>query len=177
MAPVAAFQIWKFDSRLCRLELGQRQVILGRRRENNAKETTPMSGSATEREEIKNIMSSYEAALNASSTEAAIALYTEDAVFMVPNNPSAVGKVAVRQAYDAVFKAIRLKVKFTVDELVVMAPQWAFVRTNSAGTQTISATGVTSAEANQELFILKKDDDGKWRIARYAFSTTNPMSA
>jgi uncharacterized protein (TIGR02246 family) len=172
-----AFQIWEFDSRLCWLELAQGLAMFACCWENNAMETTPMSGSAAERKAIKNTMSSYEAALNASSTEAAMALYTEDAVFMVPNNPSALGKDAVRQAYDAVFKAITLKVKFTIAELVVMAPQWAFVRTNSAGTQRINATGATSAEANQELFILKKGDDGKWRIARYAFSTTNPMGA
>jgi uncharacterized protein (TIGR02246 family) len=120
-------------------------------------------------------MSSYEAALNASSTEAAVPLYTEDGVFMAPNNQSAVGNLALRRAYDAVFKAITLKVKFTIAELVVMAPRWAYVRTNSAGTQKINATGATSAEANQELFIFKKGDDGEWRIARYAFSTTNPV--
>jgi uncharacterized protein (TIGR02246 family) len=124
---------------------------------------------------IRSVMSSYEAALNASSTEAAMPLYTQDGVFMAPNNQSAVGKAALRQAYDAVFKAITLKVKFAIAELVVMAPEWAFVRTNSAGTQKVNATGATSAEANQELFIFKKGDDGKWRIARYSFSTTNPM--
>jgi uncharacterized protein (TIGR02246 family) len=123
---------------------------------------------------IRSVMSSYEAALNASSTEAAMPLYTQDGVFMAPNNQSAVGKAALRQAYDAVFKAITLKVKFAIAELVVMAPEWAFVRTNSAGTQKVNATGATSAEANQELFIFKKGDDGKWRIARYSFSTTNP---
>ena len=78
------------------------------------------------------------------------------------------------QAYDAVFKAITLKVKFAIAEVVVMAPQWAFVRTNSAGTEKINATGATSREANQELFIFKTGDDGTWRIARYSFSTTNP---
>jgi uncharacterized protein (TIGR02246 family) len=124
---------------------------------------------------IRSVMSSYEAALNASSTEAAMPLYTHDGVFMAPNNQSAIGKAALRQAYDGVFKAITLKVKFAIAELVVMAPEWAFVRTNSAGTQKINATGATSAEANQELFIFKKGDDGKWRIARYSFSTTNPM--
>ena len=72
------------------------------------------------------------------------------------------------------FKAITLKVKFAIAEVVVMAPQWAFVRTNSAGTQKINATGATSPEANQELFIFQKGDDGTWRIARYSFSTTNP---
>ena len=126
---------------------------------------------------IRSVLSSYEAALNASNTEAVMPLYAEDGVFMAPNFQSAIGKAAVRRAYDAVFKTITLKVKFVIAELVVMSPQWAFVRTNSAGTQKINATGATSAEAHQELFILRKDDDGKWRIARYAFSTTNPMGA
>jgi uncharacterized protein (TIGR02246 family) len=135
-----------------------------------------MSGSTPADHEaaIRTVMSSYEAALNGSNTEAVMPLYADDGVFMAPNNQSAVGKAAVRQAYDAVFKAITLKVKFAIAELVVMSPQWAYVRTNSAGTQTINATGATSREANQELFIFKNGDDGRWRIARYSFSTTNP---
>jgi uncharacterized protein (TIGR02246 family) len=135
-----------------------------------------MSGSTIADETaIRNLMSSYESALNASNTEAAMPLYAEDGVFMAPNNQSAVGKASVRQAYDAVFKAITLKVKFTIAELVVMSSQWALVRTNSTGTRKINATGATSREANQELFIFKKGDDGQWRIARYSFSTTNPL--
>ena len=135
-----------------------------------------MSGSTPADHEaaIRTVMSSYEAALNGSNTEAVMPLYADDGVFMAPNNQSAVGKAAVRQAYDAVFKAITLKVKFSIAELIVMSPQWAYVRTNSAGTQTINATGATSREANQELFIFKNGDDGRWRIARYSFSTTNP---
>ena len=135
-----------------------------------------MSGSTiTNETAIRNVMSSYESALNASNTEAAMPLYAEDGVFMAPNNQSAVGKASVRQAYDAVFKAITLKVKFTIVELVVMSTQWAFARTNSTGTQKINSTGATSHEANQELFIFKKGGDGQWRIARYGFSTTNPL--
>jgi ketosteroid isomerase-like protein len=83
-------------------------------------------------------------------------------------------KAAVTKAYDAVFKAITLNVKFTITELVVMSPEWAFVRTNSAGTNKINRTGVVSTEGNQELFIYNKGADGKWRIARYSFSSTNP---
>ena len=135
-----------------------------------------MSGSTIADETaVRNVMSSYESALNASNTEAVMLLYAEDGVFMAPNNQSAVGKASVRQAYDAVFKTITLKVKFSIAELVVMSPQWAFVRTNSTGTQKINATAATSHEGNQELFILKKVDDGQWRIARYSFSTTNPL--
>jgi uncharacterized protein (TIGR02246 family) len=136
-----------------------------------------MSGSTQAHDEaaIRSVMSSYEAALNASDTSAVMPLYTDDGVFMPPNSQSAVGKAVVRQAYDAVFKAITLNVKFTIAELVVMSPEWAFVRTNSAGTNKINATGATSPEGNQELFIFKKGTDGKWRIARYSFSTTNPL--
>jgi uncharacterized protein (TIGR02246 family) len=136
-----------------------------------------LSSHATEEAAIRSVLSAYQDALNASNTEAVMPLYTDDGVFMPPNNQSAVGKAAVRQAYDAVFKAITLNVKFTAAELVVMSSEWAFVRTNSAGTNKINATGAVSAEGNQELFIFKKGANGKWRIARYSFSTTNPLSA
>jgi uncharacterized protein (TIGR02246 family) len=101
-------------------------------------------------------------------------LYAEDGVFMAPYSQSAVGKEAVRKAYDAVFRALKFDVKFSIAELVMMAPNWAYVRTNSAGTTGHASTGKTTAEANQELFIFRKDGDGKWRIARYSFSPTNP---
>jgi len=37
------------------------------------------------------------------------------------------------------------------------------------------ATGNSSVEANQELFIFRKATDGNWKIARYSFSSTNPL--
>ena len=119
-------------------------------------------------------MAAYNAALNGGKTAAVLPLYTEDGVFMPPYSQSAIGAAAVRQAYDSVFKAIKLSVKFSVAEVVEMAPNWVFARTNSAGTTTINATRVKSAEANQELFIFGKGGDGSWRIARYSFSSTNP---
>jgi uncharacterized protein (TIGR02246 family) len=130
-----------------------------------------MSGSTQANDEsaIRHVMSSYEEALNASNTAAVLPLYAEDGVFMAPNN-----QAAVRTAYDAVFQAITLKVKFTIAELVLMSPEWAFVRTNSAGTNKINKTGAVSPEGNQELFVFNKAPDGTWRIARYSFSSTNP---
>ena len=111
------------------------------------------------------LLAKYNEALNASSTAAVMPLYAEDGVFMPPYSQSAVGSAAVREAYEAVFKAITLSVKFTIAEIVELGPGWAFARTNSAGTTTDHATGQKSAEGNQELFILKKDDGGAWKIA------------
>ncbi len=69
---------------------------------------------------------------------------------------------------------IKLDIDFEIVEVVRIAPDWAFARTNSAGTVTVLADGTKLAEANQELFIFTKQSDGMWKIARYAFSTTNP---
>jgi uncharacterized protein (TIGR02246 family) len=125
-------------------------------------------------EAITALLAKYNEALNASSTDAVMPLYAADGVFMPPYSESAVGAAAVRKAYDAVFQAITLNVKFTIAEIVEVGPGWAFARTNSAGTTTGHATGEKSAEGNQELFIFKLGQDGAWKIARYSFSPTNP---
>jgi uncharacterized protein (TIGR02246 family) len=123
---------------------------------------------------IRRTLDAYNAALNGGRTSAVLPLYAEDGGFMMPYSPSAVGKQAIKVAYDKVFEELKFKVKFDIVELVQMAATWAYVRTNSAGTTGHHSTGTTTAEANQELFIFRKDDDGTWRLARYSFSPTNP---
>ena len=118
-------------------------------------------------------LASYQDALNGSNTKAVMELYSPDGVFMPQHFASSVGVDAVRKAYDAVFDAITLKVVFNVAEVLQVAPEWAIARTNSAGSVTVHATGESSAEANQELFVFQKIR-GTWKIARYCFSTTNP---
>lgn len=123
-------------------------------------------------EEIAAVLDRYKDALNASSTEMVMKLYAPDGVVMPQHFPSSVGTEAVRKTYDDIFAAITLSVKFTIEEIVPVEPEWAFARTNSAGTTKVKA-GDGGPEANQELFVLKKVD-GVWKIARYCFSTTNP---
>ena len=122
------------------------------------------------------LLAKYEDALNRSDTEAVMQLYASDGVFMAQNFPSSVGANAVRKAYDAVFKTIELSVKFNIAEVIELSPNWAFARTNSAGKVKVHATGESSPESNQELFIFRKVG-GDWKIARYCFSTTNPPRA
>jgi uncharacterized protein (TIGR02246 family) len=125
---------------------------------------------------IAAVLANYQDALNQSDTEAVMKLYAADGVFMPQHFPSSVGADTVRKAYDRVFEALTLKVKFVVAEVHQIAPEWAIARTNSAGTVTVKATGGGGPEANQELFVFQKID-GAWKIARYCFSTTNPPPA
>ena len=123
---------------------------------------------------VAEVLSAYNQALNSSDTNAVMLLYAQDGVFMPPYSPSAVGLAEVRKAYDAVFAAIQLTVKFNTAEIVEMSSDWVFARTNSAGTTLNLINGAISKEANQELFIFRKEKDGKFKIVRYSFSTTNP---
>jgi ketosteroid isomerase-like protein len=95
---------------------------------------------------------------------------------MPQNSPSSVGAGEIRRAYDALFKTIKLTVQFNVAEIVEVAPNWVFVRTNSAGAVKAHATGDGGPEANQELFLFQKIN-GAWKSARYCLSTTNSARA
>ena len=128
---------------------------------------------AADSDEIEALLKGYEGVLNAGDVAGILELYTEDGVFMAQHNPSAVGIQQVEAAYTAVIEAIDLNVEFDIVEIELISDDWAFARTNSAGTTTSNATGDKVAEGNQELFVLRKDD-GDWKIARYGFSTTNP---
>jgi len=125
---------------------------------------------------VAEVLSRYQDALNQSDTDAVMKLYASDGVFMPQHSPSSIGLEAVRKAYEAVFQNIKLSVKFNVQEVVEISPNWVFARTNSAGTVNIHATGAGGPEANQELFLFQKIG-GDWKIARYCFSTTNPARA
>lgn len=117
----------------------------------------------------------YEAALNASDVNGVMTLYADDAVFMPQNSLPAVGRKAVREAYRQVFDAIKLDVRFTIDEIRPLSRDWVFARTRSNGTvKILTGDQQTSAEGNQEIFLLHRETDGQWRFARYIFSTTNP---
>ena len=127
----------------------------------------------SDQENIHAVLKAYEQVLNASDVAGVLKLYTKDGVFMAQHNPSAVGIHQVEAAYTGAFQAIDLNVEFDIVEIEVIADDWAFVRSNSSGTTTINATGDKVAEGNQELFVMQKID-GNWKIARYAFATTNP---
>ena len=126
-------------------------------------------------DQITALLGKYETALNASDTAAVMKVYGPDAVFMPQNAMPQVGTEAIRAAYDGVFAAIDLNIDFIIDEIQFVSDDWAFARTRSEGTTVINANGAKIEEGNQELFLLQRQADGAWKVARYIFSTTKPM--
>ena len=125
-------------------------------------------------QKVADALMAYQEALNRSDTEAVIRLYAPDGVFMPQNSPSSVGADAVRRAYDAVFGAITLRVRFTIAEIRQLAPEWGPARHQLRGDGRESTRMARRRpRAIRQLFLFQKVGDA-WKIARYCFSTTNP---
>jgi uncharacterized protein (TIGR02246 family) len=126
-------------------------------------------------QEIVNLIKRYEKALNASDTEAVMAVYGSDPIFMPQNSVALGGREAVKASYVQIFATIKLNVAFTIHEIVELGDM-AYGRTTSAGQTNILAAKTTVKEANNELFIFRKEE-GQWKIHRYLFATSNPPAA
>jgi uncharacterized protein (TIGR02246 family) len=146
-------------------------VILAERYPND-----PVNQETDMNQEIVDVIKAYEKALNTSNTEAALALYGREPMFMPEYSQALSGRDAVKAGYDYVFENLRLHVKFTIHEIVEMGGDLAYVRTTSAGETDVLPKKVTKKEGNNELFIFRKED-GKWKIHRYLFASTNPPAA
>ena len=68
-----------------------------------------------------------------------------------------------------------MNVVFTIHEIVEMG-DLAYGRTTSVGQQEVLATHKISREANNELFIFRREQ-GQWKIHRYMFANSNPPAA
>jgi uncharacterized protein (TIGR02246 family) len=124
----------------------------------------------SESAEIEAIIFEYFQALNHGDVDAVLTLYTDDPVQLPFLLPSIVGTDAIRKNYENTFQQIRFRMRTTIKELVQMSPEWAYVRTDTAGMFTPVKTGEDAPATFHELFLLRKTADGKWRIARYSFS-------
>ena len=79
-------------------------------------------------EQISAVLNAYQDALNNASVEDAVQLYTQDGIVMPQHSPSFVGIANVRKAYEGFFEVIMFDVKFDIQEIVPVSPEYAFAR-------------------------------------------------
>jgi ketosteroid isomerase-like protein len=122
--------------------------------------------------EFEKLLNTYSAGLTSGNVDGVLELYSSDPVFMPEYAPPAVGREAVRKAYEWVFATLKLNGRFIVHEAEVIGDT-AWVRTNSTGRFTIIATGFEADVANSEFFLFKREN-GAWKIHRYIFTASAP---
>lgn len=126
-------------------------------------------------QDVKNVITQYESALNQSNTDAVVNTYTKDGVLIAPDSYPSVGHDEIKTAYKKIFGAIKLNIKFKFDEVTQLSNDWALVRTRSTGdVKILNGRDLTVPESNNELFILHKNEQQKWQISKYAFNVNVP---
>ena len=123
----------------------------------------------------ESVLKAYENALNSHDPKAVMALYGSDPIFIPQNAEAFIGREAVQARYQHGSQAIKVNVVFTIHEIVEMG-DLAYGRTTSVGQQEVLATHKISREANNELFIFRREQ-GQWKIHRYMFAASNPPAA
>jgi uncharacterized protein (TIGR02246 family) len=113
---------------------------------------------------IRNLVAAWFEASKAGDAAIVLSLMTDDAVFMVPGRPP-FGKEAFSTAFEAM-KGIRMEGSVDIREIQILG-DWAYLRSYLAMTITPPG-GATLRRSGFTLTILRKEADGRWRLARDA---------
>jgi len=93
-------------------------------------------------------------------------LYTDDGVVMVPDRPPVVGRPAIADHFEGFFTQFdALDFQLASSEIVVTG-DWAFDRGTYRWTTKPKKGGAPRNEGGTYLVILRRESDGRWRVAR-----------
>ena len=116
----------------------------------------------------------YVAAINSNNLDSLMAILTEDIVYQSPNAPEVVGKAAVREWGKGYLDAYTIHwEKQTLD--FIIAGDWAFERYKYKEHDIPKAGGPALDDVGKGLNVYHRDADGRWRVARDAWSSDLPI--
>ncbi len=114
---------------------------------------------------IRDLVDSWMTATEAGDTATVLGLMTDDVVFMVPDQEP-FGKAAF-ESTSAALEDVHIEGSVDIQELEVVG-DWAYLRTYIEMTMTPTDGGDTVRRSGNTLTILRKESDGRWRLARDA---------
>lgn len=113
---------------------------------------------------IRELVATWMAATQAGDHETVLSLMTDDVVFMVPGREP-FGKAAFAAAAKAM-QGLRVDGTSDIVELQVLG-DWAYLRSRLNMTMT-PPNGSPTTRSGYTLTILRREPDGRWRLARDA---------
>jgi uncharacterized protein (TIGR02246 family) len=113
---------------------------------------------------IRDLVATWMTASQAGDLQTVLGLMSDDVVFMVPGREP-FGREVFAAAAEGM-KAVRMEGTSDIRELVVLG-DWAYLRNHIALTMTPPG-GKPVRRAGFTLTILRKEPDGRWRLARDA---------
>jgi uncharacterized protein (TIGR02246 family) len=111
----------------------------------------------------------------AGDLEAWLSSFAEDAIVMAPNLPAVTNKLAIRQWYAPYFEQFHLHEEVDQREVEV-AGDWAYIRAHWIWTLTPKNGGEAVIDIGKSIWILRRQPDGSWKIARAIYNSDIPLS-
>jgi len=122
---------------------------------------------------IKQLGEEYFEAANLGDANRCIATMAPDVVIMPPDRPSIAGKKELRRLSHDYHAKFKLNYTLVYDEVEVMG-DLAFARATATGTRTALSDGSVEKLLWRNLWILKRQADGKWKFWRIIFNSPLP---
>ena len=119
-------------------------------------------------EEIRNLLQTYQRALNEADLDLVRSVYAKDAVVIGQPFPTATGIEAILALYADFLSKLDFNVQFDLLEME-LREDLGFIRTHSHGTIVPKGQKPAGSEGNREIFIVKKIQ-GAWKFYRYIFN-------
>ncbi len=133
----------------------------------------PPSDLAQDRAAIEGIINDYEQAVNDSDLEAAVGIFSPDAVFMPNGGPAQRGIEAIRAYYQNIILRNPLQLEFTIADVEIVG-DLAWVTAGINGTLT-TPDGTENPVVVNGLFVYGRDPTvGRWRVVAYMFTRAVP---
>lgn len=123
---------------------------------------------------LKAVIAEYQKCVNTGDAMGYASLFTDDVVWMPPNAPDRIGRQAVLDAQSANFEKFSFSLKLTPSETHVIADDWGYVIGSVRGTLTPKAGGDVVDILFSAIFVMNRQADGNWRIARQMWNNKPP---
>jgi uncharacterized protein (TIGR02246 family) len=116
---------------------------------------------------IRALIDTWLRATREGDVETVLDLMTPDVVFLVPGQPAMQGREAFEQGLRGVLASHAIESHSQIEEICV-AGDFAWCRTHLSVTVTSKHAGTPVKRTGNTLSILRREEDGKWRLARDA---------
>ena len=125
---------------------------------------TPPDTRAADEAAIRAYDSTYEQGVAAKDPEKILALYEDSAVLFAPKAPAAVGKAAIRAAWQGLLTVPGVKMTFRSTSVDVSRAGDLAVERGTFQVETIDKDGKPSTETGQAVVAWRKQTDGAWKV-------------
>ncbi len=124
-----------------------------------------MTAPDVDRQAVEQLAADWRSGWLAGDVDALLALYADDPVLLPQGQPAVIGRDAIRSLYQAVLQDFDFTSESTLNE-VGASGDLGYIWSSYRLTATPKGGGDPTTAAGKSVFIVRRQPDGTWKIAR-----------